>query len=412
MKIKNKNELKGISEVTVSIPDELLEKYKNRQALGFNNTLLQLFGLPLNKFNKEIIDVDLKSFAISQIGPRVKEFLTEELLDDSDDFAFISNFITPTNDDENDIQVMVYSKPTVTYNYKDLEKPEPFQGLYDDEKEILIEKELKELQKNNARLTPLDRSFEEGDVISIITAFEDESIEDMKSQIIFPEQLDKYPTLKENLIGKSAEDVFSFKPSDSSSEVTIKVVQVYEADMDDLDDEFASEVSEFDTLDELKNFIVETEENKLKDQHETEIKNDVLLQFINSIEIADVDDSLIEFVQNPDIIDETNVGLFMEGFINKKPTNKSLTEYYDHLLNYIYDLILKEENIETDEIINTIIKNWDSGDFDDEYKKKLEVLKNYSTNLSQEEINQNISEIIKANKVKDVIYKYSLDSEN
>lgn len=209
----------------------------------------------------------------------------------------------------------VQVKPEVILGqYKEVEVNKPSTEVSDEE----VAKSLEKLQQRHAQLLTLEEgTIEKGDVTtldflgkvdgepfkggegrdynleigsgSFIEGFEDQLIgvsigETKDLNVTFPE---KYQA--EELAGKDA--VFT---------VTVKGIKRKE--LADLDDEFAKDVSEFDTLEELKTDI----KNKLKDAAEDrakyQVRQDIVSKIVDSIEVEMpapmVDTQLSDMIHN------------------------------------------------------------------------------------------------------------------
>jgi trigger factor len=209
----------------------------------------------------------------------------------------------------------VQVKPEVILGqYKEVEVNKPSTEVPDEE----VAKSLEKLQQRHAQLLTLEEgTIEKGDVTtldflgkvdgepfkggegrdytleigsgSFIEGFEDQLIgvsigETKDLNVTFPE---KYQA--EELAGKDA--VFT---------VTVKGIKRKE--LADLDDEFAKDVSEFDTLEELKTDI----KNKLKDAAEDrakyQLRQDIVSKIVDSIEVEMpapmVDTQLSDMIHN------------------------------------------------------------------------------------------------------------------
>ena len=182
-----------------------------------------------------------------------------------------------------------------------------------------IQKDLEGLQKRNSRMIVVDRPAKEGDTVLIdyagfvgdeqfeggtaerqpltlgsntfIPGFEDQLLgasagEDRDVIVTFPEEYHA-----DNLAGKEA--VFK-----------CKVHEIKETELPVIDDEFAKDVSEFDTLEELKADTKEKLEKTAKDKAEYETKNAVLekVYLANEIDIPDamVEDQIDQMMQEFD----------------------------------------------------------------------------------------------------------------
>ena len=170
-----------------------------------------------------------------------------------------------------------------------------------------IEKELHELRKRNARMVDVERPVQNGDTVtldfegfvdgvafeggkgenysleigsgSFIPGFEDQLIgmtagKEGKVEVTFPE---KYA---EDLAGKAA--VFM-----------VKIHGVREPQYPELDDEFAKDISEFDTLEEYKNDLRAKKTQEAKDRAESEFRSGLLYKAVQNI-TCDVPECMIK----------------------------------------------------------------------------------------------------------------------
>jgi trigger factor len=129
-----------------------------------------------------------------------------------------------------------------------------------------IDAELEQLRQRFATLKPVDRGAQKGDLLSISLASttDGEPVESLSasgltyeigSESLLPGLDDAVTGLKE-----SEEATFTVTPDNGELEgqevqVTVSVASVRERELPDLDDSFAELVSEFDTLEELRNTI-------------------------------------------------------------------------------------------------------------------------------------------------------------
>jgi trigger factor len=136
--------------------------------------------------------------------------------------------------------------------------------------EEAVETELKRLQEGFARLNPVEREAKEGDVVLIDyegkidgEPFEGGTAKDYLLELGEGRVL---PELEEALVGAKPgderqatvpfpDDYPAEEVAGKSAEFDVKVKEVREKELPDLDDEFAAEASEFDTLAELRDHI-------------------------------------------------------------------------------------------------------------------------------------------------------------
>lgn len=170
-----------------------------------------------------------------------------------------------------------------------------------------VEARLKELADRNTRLVSVDRPVQSGDTAVIDfegfldgTPFdggkgENHSLEIGSGSFV--------PGFEEQLIGLKAGDEKNIDitfPEDYHADLAgkavvfkVKVNEVKEKDIPAMDDEFAKDVSEFDTLDELKADL----EKKITEEHEKAAQQafeDSLMQQVAENITADVPDAMVE----------------------------------------------------------------------------------------------------------------------
>lgn len=215
-------------------------------------------------------------------------------------------------------------KPEVTLGaYKGVEVPKTEITVTEEE----IAADLKEQQENSARtVTVEDRPVAEGDIAVIDfegfvdgVAFEGGKGENYSLTIGSHSFVD---TFEEQLIGKNAGDSCSVHvtfPADYQSadlagkpavfEVTVK--EIKEKQLPELDDEFASEVSEYDTLDELKEDIRKKLEER-KTEEAKSAKEDAAVQAVIAGAQMEIPDAMVE-TQQRQMADDFAQRLQMQG---------------------------------------------------------------------------------------------------
>ena len=172
------------------------------------------------------------------------------------------------------VTVEVYPEIEVK-DYKGVEIEKISEELDED----AVEKELEALQKRNARLVSVDREAQDGDTVIIDYAgfvgedqFEGGTAENHSLKLGSGAFI---PGFEEQLIGKKAGEEVEVKvtfpeeyhaPDLAGKEAVFKckVHEVKAEELPKLDDDFASDVSEFDTLDEFKKDLQEKLEESAK----------------------------------------------------------------------------------------------------------------------------------------------------
>ena len=202
------------------------------------------------------------------------------------------------------VKVEVDVKPEVKLgDYKSIELEKIEYNVTDE----AIEHELHHVQEDNARLTSVDRPVVEGDLLTIDFAgflgeeqFEGGTAQGYELEIGSNSFI---PGFEEQLVGKNKEEVevnVTFpeeyhEESLAGKDVMFKVVihDIKEKELPQLDDEFAKDVSEFDTIDEYKASIKAKLEEELKNQEKVEKDNKIVEAAIELAEF-DIPNGMIE----------------------------------------------------------------------------------------------------------------------
>ncbi|HZK37745.1 MAG TPA: trigger factor [Clostridia bacterium] len=185
-----------------------------------------------------------------------------------------------------------------------------------------IQKKLDDLLEQGARMIAVeDRPVKEEDMIIFDykgmidgVPFEGGSAEKW-SLTVGSEQF--IPGFEEQLVGKNIgeqaevnvtfpEDYHSKDLAGKDAVFEVIIHEIKEKEMPQLDDEFAKDVSEFDTLDELKNNIKENLEKEAEDKSEQELRNKIIGLVSDKIDIEipaaaierQVDNMLMDFGYN------------------------------------------------------------------------------------------------------------------
>ena len=270
-----------------------------------------------------------------------------------------------------------------------------------------IENELKDMQDKNSRLITVDdrpaqnddtaiidfEGFVDGVAFdggkgenynlvlgshSFIEGFEDQVVgmkigEEKEINVTFPKEY-----FSKNLAGKPA----TFK---------VKLNELKKKELPKLDDEFAKDVSEFDTLKELKQSIKEKLEKQFQDREKYEKEDAVVRELVKELEV-DIPSGMIETEVDNMMRDMEQrmsyQGLKMEQYLKmmNKTEEQFKKEYEPQALDAIksrlaLEVVIKSEKIEATE---------------EEIKAKIEEMaKNYGKEPKELEENTNIKEYIK-----------------
>lgn len=204
------------------------------------------------------------------------------------------------------VKINVAVKPEVELGeYKGIEVEKVEYEVTDE----IVDEELKSVQEMNARITDAgDRAAEEGDLLNIDfegfidgEAFEGGKAEGHELEIGSNQFI---PGFEEQLVGKNKDEevdvVVTFpeeyhEESLQGKEANFKVTinEIKEKELPELDDEFAKDVSEFDTLEEYKESIREKLEEEYSSKEKAENENNVIDAVVESAEV-DIPEAMVE----------------------------------------------------------------------------------------------------------------------
>ena len=298
---------------------------------------------------------------------------------------------------------IVSTKPKVKLGeYKGIEIPKIEYNVEDKD----VEENLKQMQEKNARVVSVETPVENGNIAvidfegfvdgkpfdggkaeghsleigsgSFIPGFEDQVIgmkidEEKEIQVKFPEEY-----FSKDLAGKDA----TFK---------VKVHEIKKKELPKLDDEFAKDVSEFDTLQELKNSIKEKLVNENVQRAKYEKEDAAIKALVEGMKV-EIPEGMIE-VEVDNMVKDMEQrmsyqGLKLEQYL--KMVNKTMAQfrkdYEPQAIDAIKSRLALEAVIKAEKIEAT----------EREIKDKLEEMaKNYGKKPEELENNDNIKEYIK-----------------
>lgn len=259
-----------------------------------------------------------------------------------------------------------------------------------------VDEALEKLQKRNSRIIDVDRPAQLGDTVKIdyMGFIGDEQFQGgtASDQDLELGSNTFIPGFEDQLVGKSAGETVDVKvtfPEEYHAEdlagkdAVFKVIihKVKETEKPELDDEFAKDVSEFDTLDELK---ADTKAKLLKEAEtkaEFDMKNAIIDVVYENTEL-DVPEDMVES-QAVEMLDEIQMqlqyqGISLEDYL--KYMGKTIEDYKNEIkpdaykkmkTRLIIDEIANIENFDaTEEEINAEIKG-----IADHYGMEFDVLK-------------------------------------
>lgn len=296
-------------EFTIEIPEADFEK-AIQQAYLKNRSYFNIPGFRKGKAPRKLIEVNygVEIFyedAINIVLPDAYNEAVEEL-----GLHPVEQPNVDIDDIENGkpvlVKIDVTVKPEVELGeYKGIEVEKIVYEVTED----TIEQELKSVQEMNARIMNAeDRAVKEGDIVTIDfegfihgEAFEGGKAEDYELEIGSNQFI---PGFEEQLVGKGIEEeveVLVTFPEDyheetlKGKEATFKVTigEIKEKELPKLDDEFAKDVSEFDTLEEYKNSIKEKLEEEYSNREKVENENNIIDAVVEAAEV-DIPEAMIE----------------------------------------------------------------------------------------------------------------------
>ena len=269
-----------------------------------------------------------------------------------------------------------------------------------------IESNLKQMQEKNARVISIETPVENGNIAVIDfegfvdgKAFEGGKGENYSLEIGSGSFI---PGFEDQVIGmkideekdinvKFPEEYFSKDLAGKDATFKVKVHEIKKKELPELDDEFAKDVSEFDTLEELKNSIKQRliNENVQKAKYE---KEDAVMKVVTSQMKADIPEGMIDIEVDNMVKDMEQrmsyQGLKLEQYL--KMLNKTEAEFRKEFEPQAIEAIKSRLALEA------IIKNEKIEASEREVKDKLEEMaKNYGKTAEELEKNDNIKEYIK-----------------
>ena len=300
---KENNEL----ELVVEVSPEELESAVNKAFLK-NRKNIAVPGFRKGKAPRKIIErmygMIFHNDALDELLPEVMRFTLENSDEDIVGYPKVSDIDLKEDNGGATVTILAALRPEVKLGeYKGLKAPKSTVDVLNDE----IDDEVEATRTRNARIEIVDRPAKSGDTAiidfegyvdgekfdggtsenhelelgsnSFIPGFEDEVIgmvagESKDIDLVFPEEY------VEHLAGKPV--VFK-----------VKLNEVKEKILPELDDEFAQDVSEFDTLDEYKQSIRERIQTSRQEEVDKTFENLLMEQLAETME-ADIPESMID----------------------------------------------------------------------------------------------------------------------
>ena len=298
---------------------------------------------------------------------------------------------------------VVQTKPEVELGkYKGIEIPKIEYNVTDAD----IDAEVKKMQEKNARMISVETPVENGNTVVIDfegfvdgVAFEGGKAENHELEIGSGTFI---PGFEDQIIGmkideekdinvKFPEEYFSKDLAGKDATFKVKVHEIKKKELPELDDEFAKDVSEFDTLAELKDSIKERLEKSNKEKEKYEKQEAVMRAIVDDMKV-DIPSGMVELEVDNMVKDMEQrmsyQGLKLEQYL--KMINKTEEEFRKEYEPQAIEAIKSRLALEA------IIKNEKIEATEEEIKDKIkEMAENYGRKAEDLENNENIKDYIK-----------------
>ncbi len=416
-KTENKNELKLEFKIEAKKFDEAIMKVYTKSAKYFNIPGFRKGKAPFNIVERMYGDEIFYEDAFNELVPPIYDKEIEE-----NKLEVVSrpdiHIVNMKKGEDLVFTATVQTKPEVVLGkYKGIELKKVEYKVTDED----IEHELEHMQDHNARIiTVEDRPVKEKDIAVIDfegfvdgKAFEGGKAENHELEIGsktfipgFEEQIVGMKTGEEKDIKVTfPEDYFSKDLAGKEATFKVKLHEIKEKKLPALDDEFAKDVSEFDTLNDLKTSIKEKKQAQNDDRakHETE-----------SLAIEAVCDNTT--IDIPSGMIETEIDAMIRDLEQQLSYQGISLDQYLHMINKTRKEIedsykeQAEKNVKSRLVLEAIIKEEKIDATEEEVSAKVkEMATNYGR--KEEELNKNealkeyIANTIKTEKAIDLIVK-------
>ncbi|MDD2396844.1 MAG: trigger factor [Tissierellia bacterium] len=382
MSSKILKEEKNIVTLEITVSQDEFEKAVNKAYLKVKNNInVQGFRkgkaprhIIEKKYGKGIFYDDALDFAIQEAYPvAVKELeldiidspkINIEKFEDGEEIVFTA-----------EVEVM----PEVELpEYKGVEVVKTEIKVTDED----VERELKSVQDKNARIVEVaDRPVQEGDFLTIDYAgfvgedqFEGGTAENQTLEIGSNSFI---PGFEDQLIGKTKGEEVTVNvtfPKEYHSEdlkgkdavFNVKIHEIKAKELPEMDDEFAKDVSEFDTLEELKADTRKVLEQKAADQVKISNDNNVITKIVN--------DTVLEV---PEVLIQREIEHLGRNYEQQFRQQGLNSKEYDELINNFvnqYKEGAREQadfNVKAELVLEAIIKKEEVAISDEEFKEEV-----------------------------------------
>ena len=402
-KTKNANEVKIEVTVEASKFDEAIKRVYFQSAKYFNIPGFRKGKAPLQivekYYGKEIFYED----AFNEIAPAALEEAVKE------------NNLEVVSRPEIDIKqiekgkdviftAVMQTKPEAELGkYKDIEIKKIEYNVTDKD----IDEELKHMQEHNSRLVTVEnRAVKKGDIAVIdFEGFVDDKAFDGGKGENYELEIGSntfIPGFEDQVIGmktdegrdvkvKFPEEYFSKDLAGKDAVFKVTLHEIKKKELPKLDDEFAKDVSEFDTLEELKNDIKEKKEKENADKTKYETEDAVIKAVCENLKV-EIPSGMIE-TETENMLKDIEQRLSYQGLkldqylkMMGKTEEEMKKEYEPQAIDAIKSRFVLEKVIELEKIEAT----------DKEVEEKIEEMaKNYGKTADDFKNNENIKTYLK-----------------
>ena len=394
-KTENKNELKLEFKIEAKKFDEAIMKVFNKSVKYFNIPGFRKGKAPFNIVERMYGDEIFYEDAFNELVPSIYEKEIEDNKIEAVSRPDI-HIVNMKKGEDLIFTAIVQTRPEVNLGkYKGIELKKVEYPVTDED----VEHELAHMQEHNARtITVEDRAVKEKDIAVIDfegfvdgKAFEGGKAEKHELEIGSKTFI---PGFEEQVIGmkkdeerdikvKFPEDYFSKDLAGKDATFKVKVHEIKEKKLPELDDEFAKDVSEFDTLKELKASIKEKKEAQNLERAKQETEK-LAIEAVSAETKIDIPSGMIE----------TEIDAMLRDMEQQLSYQGISLDQYLHMINKTRADIeesYKEQatkNVKSRLILEEIIKTEKLEASDEEVAEKIKEMAT-SYGKKEEELNKN-----------------------
>ena len=401
-KTENKNELKLEFKIEAKKFDEAIMKVYTKSAKYFNIPGFRKGKAPFNIVERMYGDEIFYEDAFNELVPPIydKEIEENKLEVVSRPDIHIENM---KKGEDLVFTAIVQTKPEVVLGqYKGVELKKVEYKVTDED----VEHELGHMQEHNSRLVSIDdRELQNGDIATIDfegfvdgVAFEGGKAENHELEIGSGAFI---PGFEDQLVGMKIDDekeikvtfpkeYFSKDLAGKEAMFKVKLHEIKKKELPELDDEFAKDVSEFDTLDELKASIKERLQKSNEQRAKYEIEENAIKEVCKNVKV-DIPSGMIEMEVTHMMKDfEQRLsyqGLNMQQYLKMigKTEEEMKKEYEPQAIEGIKSRLTLEAIIKAEKIQAT----------EEEIKEKMEEMaKSYGKKVEEISDNENLKNYI------------------